>query len=269
MNPRSNISFLQTALALSLLAGALAVHAAEPAKLPPAALPAVSTAGLELLAGPKTPLRKGDKIAFFGDSITMQGGYIDLIEKSIREGAATKELGVKIFRHGLNGGRVPTVLEGKSPWGDMNGTMQEHLDKEQPSVVVIFLGVNDVEHGAKGTTAVDYRAGLQKMIAMGQKTGAVVVLCTPGTVGEKKLGTNRCDKGMDEFAGIVKDIATQDKLALCEIRKAMFDYLATNNPENNDKGILTYDGIHLSAQGNALVADLVARGIAQACTGRK
>lgn len=37
----------------------------------------------------------------------------------------------------------------------------------------------------------------------------------------------------------------------------------------NDKGILTYDGIHLSAQGNALAANLVAKGIAQACTGRK
>jgi lysophospholipase L1-like esterase len=49
----------------------------------------------------------------------------------------------------------------------------------------------------------------------------------------------------------------------------MFDYLATHNPENKGNGILTYDGIHLSPQGNALVADLVAKGIAQACAGRK
>jgi lysophospholipase L1-like esterase len=260
---------LQQTLALTLMAGALSAYAAEPAKTPGATAPAVATAGLELLAGTKTTLRKGDKLAFFGDSITMQGGYIDMLGKAIREGPATKDLGIEIFRHGLNGGRVPTVLEGKSPWGDMNGTMQEHLDKEKPTVVIIFLGVNDVEHGAKGTTPEDYRTGLKKMLEMGHKTGAVVVLCTPGTVGEQKLGTNRCDKGMDEYAGIVRDLANQGKVALCDIRKAMFDYLATHNPENKGNGILTYDGIHLSPQGNALVADLVAKGIAQACTGRK
>lgn len=227
------------------------------------------TAGLELLAGPNTTLRKGDRIAFFGDSITMQGGYIDLIAKAIQGGEGTKECGVEIFRHGLNGGRVPTVLEGKSPWGDLKGTMQEHLDKEKPTVLVVFLGVNDVEHGAKGTTPADYRAGLQKMVEMGRKAGAVVVLCTPGLVGEQKAGTNRCDKGMDEYAGIVRELAKQENLALCDIRKAMLEYLGKNNPENKGNGILTYDGIHLSPTGNALVADVVATGISAACGVRK
>ncbi|MEI6178764.1 MAG: hypothetical protein WCS43_17870, partial [Verrucomicrobiota bacterium] len=130
------------ALIASLFAGSLALLAAEPPKTPAPPLPAIPTAGLELLAGPKTTLRKDDKIAFFGDSITMQGGYVKSIEKSLKEGAGTKDLGIAIFRHGLNGGRVPTVLEGKSPWGDLHGTMQEHLDKEKPTILVIFLGVN-------------------------------------------------------------------------------------------------------------------------------
>jgi lysophospholipase L1-like esterase len=147
--------------------------------------------------------------------------------------------------------------------------MQELLDKETPTVVVIFLGVNDVEHAANGTTPEDFQAGLQQMIAMVQKLGATPVLCTPGTVGEKKLGTNRCDKGLDQYAGIVRDLAKENKLALCEIRNAMFEYLASNNPENKGKGILTYDGIHLSPQGNAVVADVVAKGIADACAARK
>ena len=255
-------------LLATLLAGTSAVRAADPAKAAAPALPATSTAGLELLSGPKTTLHKGDKIAFFGDSITMQGGYINTIEKSLKDGAGTKDLGITIFRHGLNGGRVPTVLEGKSPWGDLKGTMQEHLDKEKPTVLVIFLGVNDVEHAAKGTNPEDFRSGLQKMIGMGQQIGATVVLCTLGTVGEKKPGTNKCDKGLDEYAAIVCDLAKQNKLPACEIRKAMLAYLASNNPEDKGKGILTYDGIHLSPQGNALVADLVATGIQQAGANR-
>jgi lysophospholipase L1-like esterase len=263
MNQHIRHSLLHHTLAFALLTGALSVHAAEPTA------PAIATPNVELLAGAKTTLRKGDKLAFFGDSITLQGGYIDLLAKAIKDSPATKEFGIEIFRHGLNGGRVPTVLEGKSPWGDLNGTMQEHLDKEKPTVVIVFLGVNDVEHGAKGTTPDDYRSGLQKMIEMGRKAAAVVVLCTPGVVGEQKLGSNRCDKGMDEYAEIVRDLAKQNKLALCEIRKAMFDYLATHNPDNKPNGILTYDGIHLSPQGNAVVADVVAKGIVHACSGRK
>ena len=121
MNHPIRHSFLRHTLAFALLTGALSVHAAEPTA------PVIATPNVELLAGTKTTLRKGDKLAFFGDSITMQGGYIDLLGKAIKDSPATKELGIEIVRHGLNGGRVPTVLEGKSPWGDLNGTMQEHL----------------------------------------------------------------------------------------------------------------------------------------------
>ena len=117
---------------------------------------------------------------------------------------------------------MPAVV--KKHTDDLSGVTSS-VTKVVP-IGLFFLGVNDVEHGAKGTTPEDYRSGLEKMIAMAQQAGAVAVLCTPGTVGERKLGTNRCDKGMDEYAGIVRDLAKQNKLALCDIRKAMFDYLA-------------------------------------------
>lgn len=262
-------TIILTSLSAILLPSEFSAVAAEEATPPLSTQSGVSTAGLNLLSGLNTALRKGDKLAFFGDSITMQGGYIQLIQSSLKESPVTKELGIEIFSHGLNGGRVPTVLEGKSPWGDLMGTMQEHLDREKPTILVIFLGVNDVEHGDKGTNPEDYRSGLQKMIGMGKAIGAAVMLCTPATVGERKLGTNRCDAGMDQYSVIVRELAKVNQLALCDIRKAMFDYLAINNPDNKSHGILTSDGIHLSPQGNAVVADVMARGIAEACNSRK
>ena len=60
-----------------------------------------------------------------------------------------------------------------------------------------------------------------------------------------------------------RELAGRNHLAFCDIRKAMFEYLADHNPENKDKGILTYDGIHFSALGNALTGNLVAKGIAE------
>ncbi len=65
--------------------------------------------GLASLTGKNTPLKPGTSIAFFGDSITMQGGYIQTMQKALATSPQTKDLKVKLLQHGLNGGRVPTV----------------------------------------------------------------------------------------------------------------------------------------------------------------
>ena len=49
----------------------------------------VESGGLQKLTAEDTPLLPGEKIAFFGDSITMQGGFIQLTDKAIKESANT------------------------------------------------------------------------------------------------------------------------------------------------------------------------------------
>jgi lysophospholipase L1-like esterase len=39
-----------------------------------------------------------------------------------------------------------------------------------------------------------------------------------------------------------------------DLRAAFTNYLRTHNPQNQPKGILTTDGVHLTREGNALVA---------------
>lgn len=228
---------------------------------------AFAEGGLDRLAGKDTPLKAGTKIAFFGDSITMQGGYIDRMAKALAAGEGTKELKVQLFRHGLNGGRIPTIMEGQSPWGKLGGTMQELLDKEKPDVVVIFAGVNDVWHGEKGTKPDEFEAGLRKMVAMSKAAGARVVLATLATIGERPDGSNPFDKKLDEYAAITLKVAGETGAAPVNLRKAFLDYLKEHNTEKNDKGqlpdrgILTYDGVHMTAKGNELLADLLSDGI--------
>ena len=62
---------------------------------------------------------------------------------------------------------MPSLFEGVNPWGKLGGTMQELLDRDKPSVVSIWLGVNDVWHGPKGTTPEDFEAGLGSWSATG------------------------------------------------------------------------------------------------------
>jgi lysophospholipase L1-like esterase len=230
---------------------------------------AAENIGLAELTGKDTPLKAGASIAFFGDSITMQGGYIQAIKKALDQSPQTKDLKVKIFQHGLNGGRVPTVLVGKSPWGQIGGTMQELLDKEKPSVVVIFLGVNDVWHKEKGTNPDDFRSGLTKMVEMSKELGAKVVLTTLATIGEKPDGSNPFDAKLDEYAGLTRDVAHKTDVTLVDLRKQFIDYLKEHNPKDASghyqaNKILTYDGVHMLPAGNDLAADFISRGVVAA-----
>jgi len=225
--------------------------------------------GLIKLTAKNTPLQKGDKIAFFGDSVTMQGGYIDVMAAALKESPNTKELGVELIKHGLNGGRVPTVLEGKSPWGDLGGTMESLLEKEKPTVVVTYLGINDVWHGEKGTTKPDFEAGLKKMIEMSKKDGAIVVLCTPTIIGEEMTDKNVLTIKLGEYGEVTKKLAKDNKITLVDLHAAFIDALKKINKENKHAGNLTYDGVHMNEAGNALIADQMSLGLVDALKNRK
>ena len=199
----------------------------------------------------------------------MQGGYIETIQKALTTSPQTRDLKVKLLQHGLNGGRVPTLLEGQSPWGTLGGTMRQLLDKEKPDVVVIFLGVNDVWHKEKGTTPEDFQAGLKKMIDLSRAGKAKVVLSTLAAIGEKPDGSNPFDTKLDQYAQITRDVARQTGVTLVDLRKEFLAYLRQHNTKDAngqyqaDK-ILTYDGVHMLLAGNDLLADRISRGISVA-----
>ena len=226
--------------------------------------------GLKELTGDSTPLKAGQKIAIYGDSITMQGGYITMMSKALAMSDKTRGLKVKLFKHGLDGGRVPTVLAGKSPWGKLGGTMAELLDREKADLVVIFLGINDVWHGKKGTSPADFRSGLKKMVEMARRGGGKVVLATPTMIGEKPGGKNPFDKQLDEYARITRDLAGTEKCTLVDLRKVFTEYIEKHNTKKDAKGnfprskILTYDGVHMLPAGNDLIAQYVSKGILDA-----
>ena len=220
--------------------------------------------GLVKLTAKDTPLRKGDKIAFFGDSVTMQGGFINMMAAALKESPVTSDLGVELINHGLDGGRVPTVLEGQGPFGNLGGTMAALVEREKPTVVVVFLGINDVWHGEKGTTKGDFEAGLKTMIELIRKNGAIPVLCTPTVIGEEMTAKNVLTAKLGEYSQVTRKLATGGKITLVDLHKAFVDTLKRLNQGNKHSGILTYDGVHMGEAGNALIADKMSLGLVDA-----
>ncbi len=231
----------------------------QPQKLPP---------GLAKLTAQDTPLLKGDKIAFFGDSVTMQGGYIDMMAAALKEGAHTSGLGVELIKHGLDGGRVPTILDGNGPFGNLGGTMAQLLEREKPTVVVVFLGINDVWHGEKGTTKPDFEAGLKTMIELIRKNGGMPVLCTPTVINEEMTAENVLTAKLGEYGEITRKLATDGKITLVDLHKAFVDTHKKINKDNQRIGNLTYDGVHMNEAGNALIADQIGSGLVDALKNR-
>ena len=205
--------------------------------------------GLSLLAAKDVSLKAGDTIAFLGDSITQggagKGGYCRLIDEAITKNHP--ELGVKIVYAGISGNKVP----------DLQRRLDRDVISKKPTVVFIYIGINDVWHSqnGRGTPKDKYEAGLNDIIGRIKAAGAVIVLATPSVIGEKTDGSNKFDKMLEEYSAISRKVAADNKLTLCDLRAAFQTHLKKNNPENKDRGILTGDSVHLSAAGNRFVAD--------------
>jgi lysophospholipase L1-like esterase len=191
---------------------------------------------------------KPKRVIFFGDSITQmganKGGYISLLRERVD---ATK---FELIGAGVGGNKVY----------DLYLRMEEDVLNKKPDLVFIYVGINDVWHKLGARTGTDYDKYLkfyQALINKIQAAGSKIVLCTPSVIGEKKDGTNEVDADLTKYAAGVRDLAAKNNLPLCDLRKVFMAYEAAHNPDDKEKGILTVDKVHLTAEGNKLVADMM------------
>ncbi len=230
---RSAAMFLLLALGIGLTAAT--VNAYEPKGFGP-------------LTAKSSPLKEGEVIAFLGDSITAggarSGGYCRLIYEAIQKNHPS--LNVKVVYAGISGHKVP----------DLQGRLDRDVLSKKPTVVFIYIDINDVWHSTsgRGTPKDKFEAGLRDLIQRITGAGAIVVLATPSTIGEKPDGSNKLDPMLEEYSAISRKVAADTDTTLCDLRKAFSAHLKENNPQIKDRGILTGDGVHLNAGGKLLVA---------------
>jgi lysophospholipase L1-like esterase len=211
------------------------------------------------VAGAEEQLKKGDRLVFLGDSITeggaAPGGYIRLIEAQLQK--KHKDLDLKVIGAGISGNKVP----------DLQRRLQRDVLAKKPTIVLIYIGINDVWHGendpARGTSPEAYVAGLKEIIGKCQKAGARVILCTPSVIGEKADGSNKLDALLDKYAELSRKVAKEAGVKVCDLRKAFLEHLKTANPDKKRTGILTSDGVHLNPAGNKFVAEVMLKSLGE------
>ena len=189
------------------------------------------------------------RVVFFGDSITQAGvqptGYITKLDSIVKQAHLPDS--VELIGAGIGGNKVY----------DLYLRMEEDVLKKNPDVVLIYVGINDVWHKVSSGTGTDpekfekfYRAIIKRL----QDKNIKVILCTPSVIGERNDNSNQQDGDLNQYSNIIRSIAKDLSLPVCDLHNAFSEYLKTNNPTNAEKGILTVDRVHLNEKGNLFVA---------------
>jgi lysophospholipase L1-like esterase len=102
---------------------------------------ALSAPALALAAGSESPsasfaLRDGDRVVFYGDSITQEGGYGRFVEEYVR--TRFPQWDVRFYNAGVGG---DTVRGGGA--GPIDVRLERDVIALKPTVVTIMLGMND------------------------------------------------------------------------------------------------------------------------------
>ncbi|MCJ0742175.1 SGNH/GDSL hydrolase family protein [Pedobacter montanisoli] len=188
------------------------------------------------------------RIIFFGDSITQQAisktGYINLLKNKLDTNT------FELIGAGINGNKVY----------DLFLRLETDVIAKRPDLVLIYIGINDVWHKQSSGTGTDYYKFIkfyQAIIDKIQQAGSKIILCTPSLIGENLKEAPKVNEELDQYADAIRDLAKQNQLRLCDLRKVFLEFEQEYNPELRNEGLLTVDGVHLNAQGNALVAETI------------
>jgi len=197
-------------------------------------------------ASRQVQLKKGDRIIFFGDSLTALAvkdpnvpegkGYVPLVR------AALKDAGVEVDAVATGGHKVTDLLK----------RVDKDVLARKPTIVVIQIGVNDA---SAGVTPELFKAQLEELIGKLQQGGASIVQCTCTCRIEGYSPENATDQKLDALAEAARTIAREKQLPVVDLRKAFIDYWKKHNPDNKPRGFLTYDGNHWTETGHQYVAE--------------
>ena len=192
---------------------------------------------------------KKKKVVFFGDSITAAGirpgGYIKLMDSLLLQQGLNNDY--ELVGAGVSGDKIY----------DLYLRIEEDVLKQNPDIVVIYVGVNDVWHKSSSGTGTDYpkfgkfyEAVVKKLQAAGSK----VIVCTPAVIGEKTDNSNQQDGDLNFYSNWLRSFTEKNNIPLVDLRNGFIQYNLKNNPQNKESGILTTDRVHLTPAGNLFVA---------------
>jgi lysophospholipase L1-like esterase len=211
-------------------------------------------AGTSVAAGAPFYLKPGDRVCFYGDSITEQRYYGMDVETYIR--TRFPDLHVKFVNSGVGGDRVT---------GGWAGPIDERLQRDvfpfKPDVVTIMLGMNDAGYRAFNQGVFHtYTNGFEHIIASLQKhlRGVRIVLIQP-TPFDDVTYPPQFPGGYNgvllRYAAFVSQLAAEHHLMCVDFMTPMLDVLQKADAQDPKLARDVIPGrVHPSAVGELIMA---------------
>lgn len=186
----------------------------------------------------------GDRLAFMGDSITasVRGGYLRVAGYVL----ATQypELILPEFINAGIGGHKAEDMVARF--------VQDMRLGEKPEWIFINVGVNDVWHrmGQPHDPAVldAYTVNVTRMVRLGQRAGARVVLLTPTVITEEP--EDEANQRLLLYVKAMQQISTREECDLMDLHALFLNAFSRRARPFK----LTIDGAHMAAAGDAIMA---------------
>jgi lysophospholipase L1-like esterase len=195
------------------------------------------------IQGQEIALHEGDRVVFYGDSITAQRLYTRFIE----DFALTRypQMHVTFWNAGIPG---DTVYGGYT--GDMPARLKRDVLPHQPTVITIMLGMNDGYYMAFNQKYLDvYKEGYRKLLDALQSgvPTARVTLISPTPYDEVTHGTEFAgyNEVISRHSAFVKELAATVHLGFSDFNMVETDLLNGGKQKDSSlAALLIPDRIH-------------------------
>lgn len=232
--------------ALLFLLSALAVPAVSPAAPPEAPSPFA--------------LRDGDRVVFYGDSITQDGGYARFVEEYVR--TRFPQWDVRFYNAGVGG---DTVKGGSA--GPIDVRLERDVIAPKPTVVTIMLGMNDGGYKPfDPTTLATFGEGYRAIVAKLQQALPGVRLTfirsSPfDDVARPPQFAPGYDDALRRLGCYVTTLGAKERATVVDFREPVNAGVAAVMKENPDlaRQVLP-DRVHPGAAGHAAMGAALLRG---------
>jgi lysophospholipase L1-like esterase len=216
-----------------------------------------ATAALSLSAQ-QLALKDGDRVVFYGDSITAQRYYPRFVEDFLL--TRYPNMHVAFFNAGIPGDNVNGGYT-----GDAQLRLKRDLFPHQPTVVTIMLGMNDGFYSPFEPNYLDiYSTGYHKLLDSIQSKlpGVRITVISPTPYDETTHGTEfpHYNETMDRYTAWVRDLAATSHYVYADFNTPM-NRLTARAAELNPSfaELLIPDRIHPSEPAQWIMAAALAR----------
>lgn len=197
-------------------------------------------------------LKQGDRVAFFGDSITAQDLYTTFVANHYM--AFRPELKLTFKNAGVGGDALSNGIS----------RIDRDLVPFKPTVITCFFGMNDAGYVAPDDPKVaenlaKYKEDYAKLLGLLREKcpNARIVLFTTSVVDSKQNNKlSKYNEVLEKFSAFVREFGKEQKLQVVELYKPMLEWVEKTQGDEHPYSIIP-DSVHPNATGQFLMAELI------------